>query len=179
MGLDVQKLEADEKLRLFDWYTATLGRKSNEKYAFYGLKVTDLSVLFGQYLMATPDSNASSADSLPPQPSPDWLRILDDISCLARFNEEKNWVEFVRTRIIPIAALWKSTGLGGIIRGVHSEWAYKNLEAASDGVVDFKLDDTGDEVKSAIRVRSMRPVGFDSKWHNLMTDENLRVKLET
>lgn len=179
MGLDVQKLEADEKLRVFDWYTATLGRKSNEKYAFYGLKVTDLSVLFGQYLMATPDSNASSADSLPPQPSPDWLRILDDVSCLARFNEEKNWIEFFRTRMIPIASLWKSTGISGIIRGIHSEWAYKNLEAASDGVIDFKLYDTGDEAKSAIRIRSMRPVGFDSKWHNLMTDENLRVKLET
>ncbi len=178
MGLDVEKLEAEEKLRVFDWYTATLGRKSNEKYAFYSLKAADLSVLFSKYLMASPGGDFS-VDAIPPQPSPDWLRILDDISCLARFNEEKSWVEFVRTRIIPIGSLWKSTGIGGIIRGIHSEWAYKSLEAASDGVIDFKLDETGDEAKNLIRIKSMRPVGFDSKWHPLMTRDNFEVAFQS
>src|SRR5271157_752644 len=56
MGLDVEKLEANEKLRVFDWYTATLGRKSNERYAFYSLRAADLSVLFAKYLMASPGS---------------------------------------------------------------------------------------------------------------------------
>jgi len=177
MGLNVESFEADEKLRVFDWYTATLGRKSNEKYAFYSLKAADLSVLFAKYLMASPGSEAS-VDALPPQPSPDWLRILDDVSCLARFNEEKSWVEFVRTRLIPIGSLWKSTGIGGIMRGIHSDWAYKNLEAASDGVIDFKLDETGDEATNLIRIKSMRPVGFDSKWHTLMTRDNLEVAFQ-
>lgn len=181
MGLDVQKLETDEKLHVFDWYTATLGRKSTEKYAFYNLRVTDLSVLFGKYLMASPDSDPTSSISgfvMAPQPSPDWLRILDDISCLARFNEEKNWVEFVRTRIIPIGSLWKSTGIGGIIRGIHSDWAYKNLEAAFDGVTDIKLDESTEEAKSMIRIRSMRNVGFDAHWHPLKVDENSEVVIE-
>jgi KaiC/GvpD/RAD55 family RecA-like ATPase len=177
LGLDVEKLEADEKLRVFDWYTATLGRKSKERYAFYSLKAADLSVLFSKYLMASPDSDAS-VDAIPPVPSPEWLRILDDASCLARFNEEKSWVEFVRTRMVPIASLWKSIGIGGVIRGMHSDWAYKNLEAASDGVIDFKLDETGEEAKSMIRIRSMRNVGFDSKWHTVKTDENFEVALE-
>jgi KaiC/GvpD/RAD55 family RecA-like ATPase len=177
LGLDVEKLEGDEKLRVFDWYTATLGRKSKEKYAFYSLRAADLSVLFSKYLMASPDSPASY-DAIPPQASPDWLRILDDASCLGRFNEEKSWVEFVRTRLVPIASLWKSTGISGVIRGIHSDWAYKNLEAASDGVIDFKLDETGEETKSAIRVRSMRNVGFDSRWHFIKTTENFEVTLE-
>jgi len=177
MGLDVQKLEADDRLRLFDWYTATLGRKSKEKYAFYSLRAADLSVLFSKYLMASPDS-APSVDAIPPIPSPDWLRILDDVSCLARFNEEKSWVEFVRTRIVPIASLWTSTGIGGIIKGIHSDWTYKNLEAASDGVIDFKLDETTEEARSAIRIRSMRNMGFDARWHLLKTDENLEITLE-
>src|SRR5271157_4789227 len=178
MGFDVKKLEADEKLRVFDWYTATLGRKSNEKYAFYSLKAADLSVLFAKYLMASPGSEPSP-DAIAPQPSPDWLRILDDFSCLARFNEEKSWVEFVRTRIIPIGSLWKSTGIGGIMRGIHSDSAYKNLEAASDGVIDFKLDETGDEATNLIRIKSMRPVGFDSKWHTLMTKDNFEVAFQS
>ena len=174
LGLDVENLEANEKLRVFDWYTATLGRKSKEKYAFYSLKAADLSVLFAKYLMATQDG----IDSTPPQPSPDWLRLLDDVSCLARFNEEKSWVEFVRTRLIPIASLWKSTGIGGIMRGIHSDWAYKNLEAASDGVIDFKLEEMGDAATNLMRIRSMRVVGFDSTWHTLMTGENREVAFQ-
>ncbi len=173
-GLDVKDLEANDKLRVFDWYTATLGRKSNEKYAFYSLKAADLSVLHSKYLMAT----EVGVDSNPPVPSPDWLRILDDASCLGRFNEEKSWVEFVRTRLIPIASLWKSTGIGGIIKGIHSDSTYKNLEAACDGVIDFKLDEAADEAKSMIRIRSMRNAGFDSHWHKLKVAENFEVTLE-
>ena len=174
LGLDVGQLEANDKLRVFDWYTATLGRKSKEKYAFYSLKAADLSVLFGKYMMAT----QQGIELIPPQPSPDWLRILDDASCLGRFNEEKSWVEFVRTRIVPIASLWKSTGIGGIIRGIHSDWAYKNLEAASDGVIDFKQDEATGEAQNLIRIRSMRNAGFDSRWHQLKVGDNFEVTVD-
>lgn len=174
LGLNVSELEANEKLRVFDWYTATLGRKSNEKYAYYSLKAADLSVLYAKFMMAT----EGGMNAVTPQPSPDWLRILDDVSCLSRFNEEKSWVEFVRTRLIPIASLWKSTGIGGIIKGVHSDWAYKNLEAACDGVIDVKLDETSEEAKSMIRIKSMRNVGFDARWHQLISDEKMEVTLQ-
>jgi KaiC/GvpD/RAD55 family RecA-like ATPase len=177
LGLDVAQLEAEDKLRVFDWYTATLGRKSNEKYAFYSLKAADLSVLFAKYLMATQEAG-KAVDAIPPQATPEWLRILDDMSCLGRFNEEKSWIEFIRTRMIPIASLWKSTGIAGIIRGIHSDWAYKSLEAACDGVIDFKLDEAAEEARSAIRIRSMRNLGFDTKWHPLTVDENYEVTLE-
>jgi KaiC/GvpD/RAD55 family RecA-like ATPase len=172
--VDVKQLESNDKLRVFDWYTATLGRKSNERLAFYSLKAADLSVLFAKYLMAT----EPGIDQLPPQPTPEWLRILDDASCLGRFNEEKSWVEFVRTRMVPIASLWKSTGISGIIRGIHSEWAYKNLEAANDGVIEVKQDETTGEARNLIRIRSMRGVGFDSRWHQLKVGENSEVTVE-
>ncbi len=183
LGLDVKSLESGDKLRLFDWYTATLGRKSNEKYAFYSLKAADLSVLYAKYLMASPDSvpdkPTMTIDTvLRPSPSPDWLRIVDDLSCLARFNEEKSWVELVRTRLIPIGNLWQSTGIGGIIKDVHSDWVYKNLESASDGVIDVKLDETSEEARSMIRIRSMRTAPFDSRWHTLRVTDNLEVVLE-
>jgi KaiC/GvpD/RAD55 family RecA-like ATPase len=174
LGLDVAQLEANDKLRVFDWYTATLGRKSDEKYAFYSLKAADLSVLYAKYMMATEDG----INLMTPVPSPDWLRILDDASCLARFNEEKSWVELFRTRMIPISSLWTSTGIGGVIKGVHSDWVYKNLEAACDGVVDFKLDESAEEARTLIRVRSMRNVGFDARWHPLRIGENSDVSLE-
>ena len=174
LGVDVNGLEAEDKLRVFDWYTATLGRKSTEKYAFYSLKAADLSVLHSKYMMA--DEN--DIDLVRPSPSPNWLRILDDVSCLARFNEEKSWVEFVRTRLIPISSLWTSTGIGGIIKGIHSEWVYKNLEAAVDGVIDIKLDETAEEARSMMRIRSMRNMAFDARWHSLKIAETGEVSLE-
>ena len=174
LGVDVARFEADDKLRVFDWYTATLGRRSNEKYAFYSLKAADLSVLHSKYMMASADA----VDSLKPVPSPDWLRILDDTSCLERFNEERSWVEFVRTRLIPISSLWTSTGIGGIIKGIHSEWAYKNLEAAADGVIDIKLDESTEEARSMMRIKSMRNVGFDAHWYPLRIAETSEVSLE-
>ena len=174
LGVDVKHLEAEDRFRVFDWYTATLGRKSNERLAFYSLKAADLSVLYSKYLMAT----ETEVDLIPPQPTPEWLRILDDASCLGRFNEEKSWVEFVRSRLMPIASLWKSTGIIGIISGIHSEWTYKNLEAASDGVVDIKHEEHAGEIKSLLRIRSIRNVGFDSRWHELKIGENLAVSVD-
>ena len=53
------------------------------------------------------------------QPTPNVLRIIDDLSGLARANDEKTWVEFMVTRIIPSAAVLKSTRIVGVISGVH------------------------------------------------------------
>src|SRR3972149_7040710 len=63
LGLDVGQLEASDKLRVFDWYTATLGRKSNEKYAFYSLKAADLRVLFPKYMVDTKEEHPGHEDS--------------------------------------------------------------------------------------------------------------------
>lgn len=133
LGVDVKRLESDDKLRLFDWYTATLGRKSTEKYAYYSLKAADLNLLYSKNMPGsglTPDVHGMTATTATDaisrivmgMASSDTLRILDDLSCLARFNEEKSWVELVRTRLIPLGRLQKSTGIGGIIKGIHSDW---------------------------------------------------------
>ncbi len=172
LGLDVEELERNGRLTILDWYTATLGQKSKEKYAFDSLKVADLSIRFSK-------AGKGDADAGIPSPvSPDVLRVQDDCSFLARFNDEKSMVEFLLTRFIPGA--WKGSGIfiGGAIRGIHSDWVYKQLEAACDGIIDFKLEETGEEPKNLIRIRSMRNVGFDARWHQLRVRENFEVVLE-
>lgn len=62
--------------------------------------------------------------------------------------------------------------------GYHSDWVYKAVEAAVDGIIDFKLDDSGEEPQNLMRIRSMRNVGYDGKWHGLKVGENLEVTLE-
>jgi KaiC/GvpD/RAD55 family RecA-like ATPase len=167
--LDLQDLERNGKLEIWDWYTATLGQKSKERFQQPSLKVADLSLRFSQGFKEFESEG----------PIPNYLRILDNCSVLDRFNDnEKNWVEFLITRIIPVTAYLKSTLIVGIMRGIHSDRVYRMLEGAVDGVVDFKLDESREETKNIMRLRRMRNVGFDSRWHELQVGKNSQVSME-
>lgn len=131
LGLIAEEKERDGNLQIWDYYTATLGQKSTEKLARDSLKVADLSILFSKDLMHEP-------------PQPHVLRIRDNVSNLARFNEEKAWMEYMLTRLLPSHRLRKSTAVIGVLRGAHSGWVYEQLEASVDGIIDFKLDETSD-----------------------------------
>ncbi len=165
LSLDVEELATNEKLSVFDYYTASLGQKSKERDSADSLKVADLSVWFARDLMRSPAA-------------PDLLRIMDDLSVLGRFNEEKSWVEFVLARMIPDAFSRQTTAIRGLLKGIHSDWVYKRLESVVDGVVEFKLDEAGDEPRNLIRISTMRNVGFDGRWHALKIGENFEVTLE-
>lgn len=165
LGVNSEQLENETKLRIWDEYTATLGQKSKEKYAVDSLKVSDLSILFSRDFMRRP-------------PQPDTLVILDNASTVARFNDEKSLVELLLTRAVPAYRMLKSTAVVGAIRGIHSSWVYEQMEAASDGIIDFKLDETADPPRNLMRIRSLRDVGFDGRWHQLKIGANLEVTLE-
>ncbi len=168
LGVNAEELEKAGKLVLHDFYTATLGQKSKEKLAADSLKVHELSIWFAKEL----------ASPIFVQHGPELLRIRDDWSSLDRFNQEKHWVEFVLTRIVPSATRLRSRSIAGIMRGIHSKWAYSQIEASVDGIIDFKLEGSGDEVRNLMRIRSMRDVEFDGRWHTLKTRENFEVILE-
>jgi len=170
LGLNVKELEAGGKLEIWDWYSATLGQKPKD--ALVGassLKAADLSISIAQ-------------DELKPamagEAYPEYLRIWDNSSVLARFNEDKAWVEFLLTRVFPSGSYTKSTLLVGLIRGVHTEWVYGQLEDAADGVIDCKLEEIDEETSDVLRIRSMRNVGYDRKWHRVNIGENLEVTIE-
>jgi KaiC/GvpD/RAD55 family RecA-like ATPase len=170
LGLNVKEFESGGKLEIWDWYSATLGQKAKDaRVGASSLKAADLSISIAQ-------------DELKPamagEAYPEYLRIWDNSSVLARFNDDKAWVEFLLTRIFPSGSYTKSTLLVGLIRGIHSEWVYGQLEDAADGVIDCKIQERGEETTDALRIRSMRKVAFDRKWHRLNIGENLEVTLE-
>ncbi len=167
VGLNTKDLEENDKLRIFDYYTLTLGLASKERIAANSLKVSELSINI---------SKGMKEDRL-------WqdayvLRIPDSFSVLARFNDEKSWVEYLLTRFLASSAMWKCTTIVGVMRGVHSEWAYKQLEGAVEGVIDFKLEETGEGRRDVMAIRTARNVGFDRRWHQLKIGENFEVTLE-
>jgi len=166
LGLNSEELEKTEQLRIFDWYTASLGQKSKERFANDSLKVADLSIEFSKGVLAGP-------------PITGRLRISDNVSVLARFNDEKTWIEFGLTRGFPAARVRKSTAITGMMAGTHSEWAYKQNESAVDGIVDFKLEDASNgETIDVIRIRNMRNTNFTKGWHRLKIGENFEVTLD-
>jgi len=165
LELDSDTLEKEETLIFSDWYTGTLGQKSKEEYHHDALKISELSIKFSQSFMKGPVE-------------PDFLIISEDESTLARFNEEKAWVEFELTRKLPAMRLRKIVFLMGVMTGIHSEWAYRRLEGGCDGVIDFKFDELGGKGRDLIRIRMMRNVHFDREWHQLKVGEKFEVTLE-
>lgn len=120
LGLEPEGFEKTEHLRIIDWHTASLGQKSKERFANDSLRVADLSIGFTKGVLAG-------------LPIPDRLRISDNVSVLARFNDEKSWIEFGLTRGFPAARVRKSTSITGMMADTHSEWAYKQNESAVEG----------------------------------------------
>jgi len=165
LGLDTLELERIDRLWITDMYSASVGQKSKERFAVESLKVADLSIWVAR-------------EAVVDSPAPEFLIIDDNISVVERFNAERNWVEFLLTRPLPMTKLRKLTNLHGIIEGIHSNWAYKQLEAAVDGIMDFKVQDIGGERRDVIGIRMMRNVSFDRGWHTLKTSDNLEVTLE-
>jgi len=169
LGLAVEALERTDRLWITDLYSASTGQKSKERFAVESLKAADLSIWIGREAMG---------DS----PAPEFLVIADNASILDRSNAERNWVELYLTRPIPMAKPRKITQLMGFMGGTHSTWAYKQLEVAVDGIIDFKLEEVADKVgeqaATIMRVRSMREVPFDSRWRRLKIGENFEVSLE-
>ena len=170
LGLNVGELENKDRLRIYDWYTPTLGRKSKEKYGIESLKVADQSI---QFRLTEDDINDSENLEWPES-----LRIADSFSTLARFNEEKSWIEFMLTRVYPIGPVKKSTLVLGIMKDVHSDWAYKQLEGSADGIVDFKIDDIGGKTRDLMQIRTMRNVHFNREVRELKVKENFEITLQ-
>jgi len=166
LGIKTEELERNGTLEIWDWYTVTLGLKSKEKYSTDTLKVAELSIHVSRVRMRGPVA-------------PEQLVVADEVSVLDRFNDEKSWVEYELARSMPAFKDRKMTCMRGVIRDLHSNLVYKRLESVNDGIIDFKIETESEEVVNLIRIRTMRNVGFDSRWHPLrISHENFDVTLE-
>ena len=168
LGVTTEELERDDKLLITDWYTTTLGQKSKEKHFMDSLKVHELNLI-------------RLKDMQEAKPAPDFLAISDNISVQARFNEEKAWVEYQLTRAIPVVTRMGNISIRSVTTETHSVSAYRQLEGAVDGIIDFKLETgekVGEEARSLMRIRLMKNVRFDGRWHPLKMNDNFEVTLE-
>lgn len=172
LGLNPDDLEREEKLEIWDWYTSSLGQSSSEK-SIPSLKMTELSIEASAIVRKGAISTVEN-----PIPTSDWIRIVDDYTTLARFNDEKAFVEYTLSREFPKAPKTGSMGIYGLLKGVLSDCVYRRIEASADGVIEFRLDESGDEALDLIRLRNMRNITFNRRWHRLKIDRKFEVTLE-
>ncbi len=167
LGSDIDALEEEGKFHLYDGYSATLGVKSKEKLSFESLKVADMSLYF---LKMTKDENPIKND----------IGFSDNGTVVARYNDEKTFLDWYATRVIPRVRLHDRISFTAFVSGVHSASFYKSIEDICDGVIDVKFDDSKGTPLTKLRVRAFKLGQFNGSWrrvkfeglHATLTDQN-------
>lgn len=157
LGSDIDTLEAQGKFRLYDGYSATLGVKSKEKLAFESLKVADISLYF---LKMTKDENPIRND----------VGFSDSGTIGLRYNEEKAFLDWYATRVIPRVKLHDRISFSAFVSEVHSAPFYKSIEDMCDGVIDVKFDDSEGTPRTRLRVRAFKAGQFNGSWRYVKFD---------
>lgn len=188
LGIDVGAAENSGLLAIEDWYSASLagGRvdpantqgpmfeRINGRMRVRSLKVADLSI---EWLKTSKSGPQPSHDIVEFWPAGS-LAVSESCSVILRFNEEKAFVDFFESRIRPEELKRKNlVTLQGIMRGVHSDWLYKWMENASDGIIDLRVMERDDEVNTFLRIRSLRGQPHDSRWHKIEVMKNGEARL--
>ncbi len=180
LGVNVAEAERSGRLAVEDWYSATLSggqlehgsqaglfEKGESGLRIRSLKVADLSVEW----LKTTKHGPKPYDIVDYWPSGS-LVIAESVSSILRFNDEKTFVELMESRVSPDERKRKHVTIHGLVRGVHSGWLYKRMESFSDGVVDIRVMERGDEAKNLLRIRSLKGQRHDSRWHEIDVGPN-------
>jgi len=176
LNVDIAAGETSGRLVVEDWYSATLSSGRLEPVSAQtglfepiqgglrvrSLKVADLSVEW----LRSAKTGPQAYDIVDRWPAGS-LIVVESFSGILRFNEEKAFVEWMESRVNPEERKRRSITLQGFVRGVHSDWLYKRMEGASDGVIDIRVMERGDEAKNLLRVRSLKGQPHDSRWHEI------------
>ncbi len=187
LGLDVDRSEREGLLRVDDWYSASLGLErpagtltwsdmmvgqgSSSYIRAASLKVTDLSV---QFLRLMKDGSLDVVDTW----RPGHLLVMESMSPMLRFNEEKIFLEWLETRLNPYERKMNRVEMQGVTRGVHSDAFYRRMEGASDGVIEVRVLEREEEAKNFLRVRSLRGQPHDARWHEVEIRPNGEASLK-
>jgi len=185
LGVDVPAATREGRFALDDFYSATLtgGRLGGGGPAIErieggtrarSLKVADLSVQ-----MLKDMKQGSESGVLFENWPPGALDIIESMSQMLRFNEEKPYLEWKISRDHPNIRRAKRVLLSGVVRAVHTESFYKQLESDADGVIDLRVMERDEEAKNLLRIRSLKGQPHDARWHEIQIKRNGEATLVT
>jgi KaiC/GvpD/RAD55 family RecA-like ATPase len=167
-GLNARALEADRTLRVLDSYTIQTGlgtpdepvSRTSQKVLTESIKVSDWSIIDAQTIKAPSEDDMR------------WLHVDDNVSALANYNDEKTILNYWRTRMVPAARRLQAAFVNALLVQVHSESFYKQFESLCDGILEFRVRESGDRLVEEARVSVIRGKSCDSRWRRLELKEN-------
>jgi KaiC/GvpD/RAD55 family RecA-like ATPase len=179
-GLDAQKLQEDGRFRIIDSYTVQtkLGeperpRKGEPLFQTQSVSLSDWSIATAQTI-----KTRGLHLGLEPELEKRRFHIDDDTSVLLQYNAEKVFIDYWRTRTLPGARALDLVFMNSTVLGVHSEAFYNQLESLSDGIFEFKREETGGARNHLVRVKAMRGQKYDTDWHRITVGDNLELTLD-
>lgn len=181
LGVDMIPAVQTGRFVIEDWYSATLsgGRidsldhkapvfeRTPTGLRVCSLKVNDLSLEW----LKTSKAGPQIYDIIDHWP-PGSLVIAESFSGMLRFNDEKAFAEWIESRVNPEERKRKGVTIQGLVRGVHTDWLYKRMESASDGIVDIRVMERGEEAKNMLRLRTLKGQPHDARWHVIEIKSN-------
>jgi len=130
------------------------------------LKPSDSSIAFGQQMKA---GIVESDRRL--------LHIDDNAGVLVQYNDEKTFLDFLRTRYLPFSRARECVVIHALLKDVASSSFYKQYESLFEGIIDFKSEEQENKLQHYVRVRSLRGRGYDSRWRRLRLLDNGEVTI--
>jgi KaiC/GvpD/RAD55 family RecA-like ATPase len=166
-GLEVQQLEEDNKLRIADSYSTQTGLGAPEQPKMpwtASMKVSDWSIIDAKMIKAS----IAQMDKR-------WLHIDDDTSVLLHYNQEKEFLDYWRTRNIPLARAHETVMLHSVLTGTASESFYRKFESLCDGIIEFKSEEKSGQLEQYVRVSVMRGKTCDTRWRSIRLKDDGEV----
>lgn len=173
LGVDVRKLQVEDLLRFIDSYTVQMGLGSAEKpkgadaFKTESVRISDWAKAAGEQIQQ------GIADSEKHR-----LHIDDNLTVMTRYNKEDELIDFWRTRIIPLYRARESVLVHPLAVGVASDVFFKQFEALSDGIIDFRSREENGKIEHYVRLRTIQGKAPDTRWQHLLKSSNGLVSLD-
>lgn len=169
LGLNAKELEEASLLHITDSYTIQTGigvPETPDIVETHSLKLSDWSI-----------SDAKALKSGIPDEDKRGMHIDDNISVLLQYNQEREFIDYYRTRLIPYFRAYERLVFHSILTGAASDSFYRKLESLCDGIIEFRSEERGGQIGQYVRVSAMRGRSHDSRWRQLLLLENGEVAL--
>lgn len=164
LGANVEAALSNGNFVIIDSHTIQTGigvPETLERVVSQSVKLSDWSISFAKLLKAMPQEDRR------------WLHVDDNTGVLLEYNQEKDFIDLWRTRVIPYIRECEGVLMYSVVKGVASDGFYKKLETLCDGVIDFKIEDG--RLGQFVRIGSMRGRTVDSRWQRLQILDNGEV----
>lgn len=179
MGLDVEKLENADLLRILDTYDVMTGLAAPETPA--GMKLKGREPYETHQSFNLRDWSSRVVNLIREGVADDekrWLHLDDNTSILNHYSEEKTIIDTWRERFVPYVKIRELILVNSIVTGVASDAFYKHFEALCDGIIDLKSREENGRFEHYVRVRTVRGGSCDSRWRRLRLLDSGEVKVE-